>query len=306
MFEDASSFAPPSFGQATPGGMGFSATPTPNRPVGMDTPRLSVGGIKPNREKQAVIPVTCHLLQKTAFQSFQLEGSDPSIYGMPLTTAMVCFSACIEERKVEQTSVNWKLDDGTGTITAKKYSSDDEEKASFLIANEFTYVKVVGRLVTDRKTQSWYISVINMRPLTDGDDLALGIMEAFHTAMNPPTDMTGGLIIKTEPGASPQPITKDATFAMSQPELARPIKTEPVEIKKEPVDAPAFLKPEMGVRAACLEVVKAGGELGKHMGEIKSLLAANFAADIVEAAVKSLEEDGECWNTKDCDWFGCV
>ena len=28
-------------------------------------------------------------LWKTAFQSFQLEGTDPSIYGMPLTTSQV-------------------------------------------------------------------------------------------------------------------------------------------------------------------------------------------------------------------------
>ena len=36
-----------------------------------------------------------------------------------------------------------------------RYSCDDQEKESFLLAPEFSYVKIVGRMVTDRKTQTW-------------------------------------------------------------------------------------------------------------------------------------------------------
>jgi len=287
---------------------------TPARPTSEveGSSRFSVGGGlgKPQREKVAIIPVTSHLLAKTAFQSFQLEGSDPSVYGMPLSQSMICFTGCIESRTVEPTNVTLKLDDGTGTVTCKKFSTDTAEKEAFLVSPEFSYVHVIGRMVTDRKSQSWYISIVSMRPTESADDISLGLMEAFNTAMHPPTTTanipTGGMFAKAEPRDSIASEEIEMRAPSLAPVNAPTIKQEVPEIKKEMTDAPAWLKPDMGVRNAVIEAVKTGGEEGIHKNQIQSLLGSAFAGDAINQALAAVSEDGEVWTTKDEDTFSCI
>ncbi|KAF9984911.1 replication factor A protein 2 [Modicella reniformis] len=118
-------------------------------------------------------PVTIkQLLSVTQTHSdgdFKIDGRD---------LAQVTFIAVVRSNNRQSTQHTYVVEDGTGSIEARRFPSDDDDSADSNIIVDGTYVRVVGSL--RQFNGKFTINVHAIRPIHDMNELTYHILEVMY------------------------------------------------------------------------------------------------------------------------------
>ena len=94
---------------------------------------------------------------------------------------------CSSNATAEQsTNVHYKIDDGTGAIDVKQWTSDEEPEHSSAVRQslqEGKYVRVVGQLRSFNGDRN--VTGFNIRPVTDMNEITVNIALLLHISCTP-------------------------------------------------------------------------------------------------------------------------
>ncbi|KAF9336582.1 hypothetical protein BG006_008148 [Podila minutissima] len=149
----------------------------------------NVGGLK-KQTNHTLRPVTIKQLLNA--QQTQADG-DFRIDNAAL--GQVTLIGCIRNVNKQSTHHTFQIEDGTGTIDAKRFPSDDEDPAETSAIDVGTYVRVVG--VLKQFGTKFVVNIYAIRPIENKDELTYHLLEVIYvhvsTTKSKPSGFSGNM-----------------------------------------------------------------------------------------------------------------
>jgi len=263
-------FSESSFSQSL--AMGFGAQSSPQKPVA-----------KAAEEKYTCIPVTTKTVSDAVTQ---MQGDELRIHSQEVH--MVLLAGVVEGLVKQAASIEFVLNDSTGSLKIRQYITDSRGPAENLV--DGSYVTVVGNI---RVAPQLHVSAQFVTCVESSDHVKYHIIESVHASLK--LRNTGVRDIAT-PQKIARPVSTFTTTALA---------TDPVSVQKP--SAAVMTSPGAGsgdvLRSSVVAILQkaAGNELGLKASAISQQLPAT--EDDVKACLKALVDAGEAFNTIDDDHF---
>jgi len=242
-------------------------------------------------EKQSCLPVTIRAIE-TALST--AEGDDLRFYGTQPHQLVVV--GCVEEMEKQSTSVQLKLNDGTGKIIVRHYlSGDDQSEKALEDVQPGRYVAAVGNV---RTAPSHHLALICLRTVASPDEISYHFIEAAHAALR----LQRGIPVE-KAAMTPPSKPMDVTMAQAGNSSAVESFTTPPKMPALPVSEPAL---ESSLRTAVLNaLVRTGAELaeGVKYDVLAQAIGTSVSKEAVLTTAKELVEEGLAFETIDDEHF---
>ncbi|KAJ1890996.1 Replication factor A protein 2 [Kickxella alabastrina] len=195
----------------------------------------------------------------------------------------VTFIGVVRSFSRQQVNLNYSVEDGTGKIDVRVWSSEDEPEDIDPGVMEGRYVRVYGDLKFFNGKR--HVSAHKVRPVVDHNEIAYHGMEAIYVHLTKTRGVAPGL--QKNSAAAAAGITAQSAYA--------------------PAGGNAFGQIGGGVsgvtpaQAAVLEAMKITpcGHEGMSVVAINNLLANRFSPDQIQSAMQWLIGEGHLYNTID-------
>jgi len=260
-------------------------------PSAMPATMPDAGAKKPRQEeKQTCLPVTVRLIQTAVEQRGAGGGEGLQFHGTE--HGVLILVGLVETWMRQSASAEFTINDGTGRLKARYYSSSDSLKD---IAPG-RYVSLFGQV---RTAPTVHFAVAGMGAVESVDEVSFHMIEVAHAAVK----LGGaGAEMETPPPRKPvlrtagmeEPATGGLEAVAAAPLVTTPPKTEPLSGKTLRAEILRFLKSEgeekpegVGFMAVCA-----------HVG--------STPAREVTTALEGLVGDGDIFTTIDDEHFQCV
>ncbi|KAG0337214.1 replication factor A protein 2 [Podila horticola] len=116
-----------------------------------------------------------------------------------VTLGQVTLIGCIRNVNRQSTQHTFQIEDGTGTIDAKRFPSEDEDPAETSAVDVGTYVRVVG--VLKQFGAKFVINTYAIRPIENKDELTYHLLEAIYvhvsSTKSKPSGFSGNMNMNT-------------------------------------------------------------------------------------------------------------
>ncbi|KAG0031572.1 replication factor A protein 2 [Podila clonocystis] len=103
----------------------------------------------------------------------------------------VTLIGCIRNVNRQSTHHTFQIEDGTGTIDAKRFPSEDEDPAETSAIDVGTYVRVVG--VLKQFGAKFVVNIYSIRPVENKDELTYHLLEAIYVHVSSTKSKPSGL-----------------------------------------------------------------------------------------------------------------
>lgn len=229
-------------------------------------------------DRSSCIPVTLKILQEAVGKKDENPGSELQVHGME--PGMLIVVGTIESLTRQNMSLEFSLNDGTGRMKARYFTSDAQPTDLGNI-KEGSYVSVAGNV---RTAPSLHFAVTFMRLVDSADEVSHHMIEAAHASLKAK---------ERPPTASSQDIMKAPT---------------PMHTSQPSQEATKVALSGMALQAAVLDFIKREAE-GKEEGiagvAVIQHLNPTPAAEVV-SMLQKLVDDGELFNTTDEEHFNIL
>lgn len=260
-------------------------------------------------EKQSVLAVTIRQMEVAVAKRADT-GEDLKFYGAEPNTLVLV--ACVETVAHQGTNFEMTLNDGSGRMKAR-YFSTDASPSDLEAIKPGRYISCFGSV---RTAPAVHFAVLNLRLVESADEVSYHTIEVAHSALRlqllerqvePAVAMTPSKTAAAEglPAASPEKPPTGAELAATPAEPASP---SPTAQAPSPPPKPAGGAALSGadLRAALLGMMR---EVSSPEGVNVDSMVAKFSpvteAD-VRAALEQLVGDGEIFGTIDDNHFAVV
>jgi len=254
---------------------------------------------KPRQEeKQTVLPVTVRLVEdaveRAAAEPESCSGGGLMIHGVE--AGMLLAVGVAEAWSQQPTSVEFRLNDGTGRIKARHYLTDrqlgDMEK---LGAGQ--YVSVFGHV---RTAPELHLAVAGIRAVRSADEVAYHMIEVAHAM----TKAQSGPAQHTSP-KTPEPRLASLPTAPAAAEFQTPAKV--AELQQQVSGTDVTLQGG-ALRSAVLSFLKVEGEARPEGVEFCALRAhlGGAAEAELQQTLELLVDAGDVFTTIDDMHYSCV
>ncbi|KAF8988374.1 hypothetical protein BGZ52_010922 [Haplosporangium bisporale] len=145
----------------------------------------NTGGFK-KPSNHTLRPVT--IKQLLSVQQTQADG-DFRIDNVSLGS--VTLIGCVRNVNKQSTHQTFQIEDGTGTIDAKRFPSEEEDPAEIAAVDIGTYVRVVG--VLKQLNSRFMLTIFSIRPIQNFDELTYHTLEVIYVHVNSTKSKSSGL-----------------------------------------------------------------------------------------------------------------
>jgi len=263
-------------------------------------------------EKNTCIPVTVRILQDAVAAATTSDNQEVLIHG---SEAGIVHVVGVVEALVQQTAMlEFQLNDASGRIKVRHYSSGPALGEGLEGLTSGTYVSIIGNLRTSPAT---HVSAMSLRAVSNADEVSYHMIEVALATLSLRSPVAsgaqpGGLSLSggvkaSDPG-TPSPVKRvEAESTISPMKVNAPMQVMP----SDPITPPSQLRPAADLRSSVLSLLREeqgkAGEEGLGLGTILTKLAhCQTPPSKVQELLSAMVTEGEIYTTIDDDHFNIL
>lgn len=261
-------------------------------------------------ERMACLPLTVRMAED-AIERQKAAGSDElCVHGVEVGQASVMlFVGAVEHLAKQAASVQFVLNDGTGRIRVRHFSSGDVGSAGFDQIVDGGYITIAGSL---RTSPTLHVSATFLHPVFSVDAVSYHMIEAAHAGLKLKQMASGvNTTLPLMPAKLKEPMPDVASVPTPQhslqPALGAGVLAAPAAASAGGMPFAAPPRSTAAMKRVVIEFLRREGE-GKEAGVHISAVCQGVNGDeaTIRPALAALIEDGDVYTTINEDNFAVL
>lgn len=255
-------------------------------------------------DRMACLPLTVRIVEDAVERQRATGVDELRVHGVEMgQSSMMLLVGAVEQLVKQTSSVQFVLNDGTGRVKVRHYTTSDADSAGLEGIVDGGYITVVGSV---RTSPALHISATFLHPVASANEVSYHMIEVAHAALKLKQVASGVTTTTptsfTTPSKSKLASPTQALAELSPPkEVAPEVVPQPLPALANPATAAKTLESMKHTVAEFLRREAEGQEAGLHVDAVCAGLKEESAA--VRAALDALVEDGDVYTTISEDHF---